>query len=228
MSDPIEHFRLAIATAGLEAPDNINADGAIHRFSTNGRRGDDSGWYSLHTDGIPAGAFGCWREGLQSTWCAKTDNAMTDAERGAHRQRIKAMQAQREAETLSARSAKSVIPTAAPFELGLSGEGTDIRDLMDLTPEDVAESQRAARHDLDATNKASAILRKGGDRAYDKAQRALLPDSREWWQTYVEEEEYSADADGLAIFIREHLEPLCYLTQEKILIQPEFKREAGA
>ena len=101
MSDPIEHFRLAIAAAGLEAPDDIHADGAIHRFSTSGRRGDDSGWYSLHTDGVPAGAFGCWRVGLTSTWCAKSDNAMTDAERDAHRQRIKAMKAQRDADGLA-------------------------------------------------------------------------------------------------------------------------------
>ena len=114
----------------------------------------------------------------------------------------------------SARSAKTVIPAAAPFEMGLSGEGTDIRNLMDLKPEDVTESQRAAQHDLDATNKASAILRKGGDRAYDKALRALLPDSRECWDDYVEEEEYTADAAGLASFINEHLSPICY-QQEK-------------
>ena len=114
----------------------------------------------------------------------------------------------------SARSAKTVIPAAAPFEMGLSGEHTDIRDLMDLKTEDVAESQRAARHDLDATNKASAILRKGGERAYDKALRALLPDSREWWESHVEEEEYTADAEGLANFISEHLSPLCH-QQEK-------------
>jgi len=114
----------------------------------------------------------------------------------------------------SARSAKTVIPAAAPFEMGMSGEGTDIRDLMDLTPEDVTESQRDARHDLDATKKASAILRKGGDRAYDKALRALLPDSREWWESYVEEDEYTADVEGLKTFIQEHLEPLCY-QQEK-------------
>ena len=101
MSDPIEHFRLAIAAAGLEAPDSINANGAIHRFSTNGKRGDDSGWYMLHTDGVAAGAFGCWRTGLQSSWCAKSDTAMTDAERDTHRQRIKAMKAQREADTLA-------------------------------------------------------------------------------------------------------------------------------
>ena len=41
----------------------------------------------------------------------------------------------------SARSAKTVIPAAAPFEMGLSGEGTDIRNLMDLKPEDVTEAQ---------------------------------------------------------------------------------------
>ena len=99
MSDPIEHFRLAIAAAGLEAPDSIHPDGAIHRFSTNGKRGDDSGWYMLHTDGTAAGAFGCWRAGLQSSWCAKSDIAMTDTEREAHRQRIAAMKAQREADT---------------------------------------------------------------------------------------------------------------------------------
>lgn len=98
MSNPIEQFRQAIAAAGLEAPDVIHDDGAIHRFSTNGRRGDDSGWYVSHTDGVPSGAFGCWRTGLQSTWCSKSDHDMTTAEVEAHRQRIKAMQAQREAE----------------------------------------------------------------------------------------------------------------------------------
>jgi hypothetical protein len=105
----------------------------------------------------------------------------------------------------SARSAKTVIPAAAPFEMGLSGENTDIRDLMDLKPEDVAQSQQSARHDVDATNKASAILRKGGERAYDRALRALLPDTREWWQNYVDDEEYNTDAAGLAAFITEHV-----------------------
>ena len=98
MPNPIDEFTQAITAAGLEAPNVIHDDGAIHRFSTNGRRGDASGWYMLHTDGIAAGAFGCWREGLQSTWCAKVDNAMTDAERNAHKLRIKAMKAQRDAD----------------------------------------------------------------------------------------------------------------------------------
>ena len=98
MTDAIEAFRTAIEAAGLTPPDSIHGDGAIHRFSTNGKRGDDSGWYLLHLDGIPAGSFGCWRTGLQSTWCVKSDSTMTTAEREAHRQRVKAMKAQREAE----------------------------------------------------------------------------------------------------------------------------------
>ena len=114
----------------------------------------------------------------------------------------------------SSRNAKTIIPAAAPFEMGLSGENTRISDLMELKPDEVSESQQSSRHDLDATNRASAILRKGGERAYDKALRALLPDSREWWESYVEEEEYAADAQGLATFINEHLSPLCY-SQEK-------------
>lgn len=98
MSDPIEQFRAAIAGAGLEPPDHIEADGKIHRFATSGKRGDEAGWYSLHLDGIPAGSFGCWRSGLQSTWCAKSDQQMTPAERDAQRQRMKAIQQQRDAE----------------------------------------------------------------------------------------------------------------------------------
>lgn len=110
---------------------------------------------------------------------------------------------------VSARSAKTIIPAAAPFEMGLSGDNTDIRNLMDLTPDDVAESQKFTRHDLDATNKAGAILRKGGDRAYEKALRTLLPDSQELWESCVEENEYVADAEGLENFIDDRLTPVC-------------------
>jgi hypothetical protein len=109
----------------------------------------------------------------------------------------------------AARNAEGVIPAAAPFEMGLSGKGTDLRDLLDMTPEEVVERQRDAKHDLEATRKAASILRRGGANAYEKALRALLPDSREWWQNYVEDEEYQPTAEGLEQFIREHLEPLC-------------------
>ena len=115
----------------------------------------------------------------------------------------------------SASSAKTVIPAAAPLEMGLSGENTDIRNLMDMSPEDVTESHKNARNEIDATNKASVILRKGGDRAYDKALRTLLPVTREWWQDYVDEGEYTADAPGLATFILKHVKPLIYNQEKK-------------
>ncbi len=99
MSAAIEqHFAAAIAGAGLQPPDVIHADGVIHRFSPTGKRSDTSAWYILHADGIAAGVFGCWRAGLTSTWCAKTDNDMSAAERSSHRERIRAMRAQREAD----------------------------------------------------------------------------------------------------------------------------------
>lgn len=94
----IEQFRAAIQAAGLEPPEDIQADGTLHRFPTNGRRGDDSGWYVIHGDGIPAGSFGCWRSGMTQSWCSKSQDSMTQAERDAHQRRVQAMRTQREAD----------------------------------------------------------------------------------------------------------------------------------
>lgn len=115
----------------------------------------------------------------------------------------------------AARNAEGVIPAAAPFEHGLSGKGTDLRDLVGMTQDEIAERQRDARHDLDATNKATAILQRGGANAYDKALRALQPDSRDWWQEYVDDEEFLATAEGLADFIHKHLAPICITTEKE-------------
>ena len=92
-----EEFRQAITAAGLSPPEGIEADGALHRFSSDGRRGDDAGWYVLHGDGIPAGEFGCWRSGIRQTWQAEIERELTDAERRAHRERMEAARRQREA-----------------------------------------------------------------------------------------------------------------------------------
>jgi hypothetical protein len=37
-------FRESMVAAGLGPPDELIADGTIHRFSTNGTRRDDAGW----------------------------------------------------------------------------------------------------------------------------------------------------------------------------------------
>lgn len=98
MNNPADQFMGAIAATGLTPPDTIHDDGLLHRFSSSGRRGDDSGWYVLHLDGVPAGSFGCWRTGLTSSWSNKAVAEMTAAERDAHQSRIQAMKRQRDAE----------------------------------------------------------------------------------------------------------------------------------
>jgi len=98
-----ELFRKAIQGAGIEPPDVIEADGRLHRFSTNGKRSDDAGWYVLHDDGIPAGAFGCWRSGISETWCADIGRSRTPAEDAAHWARVEAMRRERETEEMQRR-----------------------------------------------------------------------------------------------------------------------------
>jgi hypothetical protein len=120
-------------------------------------------------------------------------------------------------------SPKSVMPSAAPFQRGLSGENTDLRDLFDSTPEDNAESLKSAELDLAAGRKAAAILRKGGANAYKKARRALIPDSRDWWDQHVADEEYPATAEGLAEFIRDSLEPICHRIAQEARLTPAIK-----
>lgn len=122
-------------------------------------------------------------------------------------------------------SPKMIIPSAVPFQRGLSGENADLPDLLTATPEEIAKDQRNAELDLAATWKAAAILRKGGLNAYAKARRALIPESRDWWDEHVEEKSYPATAEGLAQFIRETLEPICIRMEMEARFTPAIKAQ---
>ncbi len=122
-------------------------------------------------------------------------------------------------------SAASVIKSAAPFQRGIGSDHADLREFMKGTPEEIAERQRDAALDLAATQKAAAILRKGGPNAYTKARRALIQDSRDWWDEHVEDESYPATAEGLAEFIRESLEPICYRMVKEAEFTPAIKAQ---
>lgn len=109
-ADPIEQFRSAIAAAGLTPPEHIHADGKRHRFATNNRRGDVAGWYVLHGDGIPAGAFGDFRRGFSQSWCSHDRDSLSRGEREAMRLRMALLQASRDeaqAQTWAAASVKN-------------------------------------------------------------------------------------------------------------------------
>lgn len=70
----------AMRSVGIEPPPSIKIDGQLHRFSTKGRKKDDSGWYVAFHDGIPAGRFGCWRDGVDVNWTAKIGRELSAAE----------------------------------------------------------------------------------------------------------------------------------------------------
>lgn len=94
-----EQFRQAIADSGLTPPDHLVADGDLHRFSKNGERWDDSGWYVYFADGL-GGVFGCWSIGMTEHWRANIGREWTDAEVLAHQRQTEAAKQKRQADKL--------------------------------------------------------------------------------------------------------------------------------
>ena len=101
--DPPEiQLRDAIAAAGLVPPKEAILDGKVHRFNSgtkgSGGHGDKPGWYVAFPDGIPAGRFGCWRSGIESTWRADIGRKFSHTEEMAHVRRMGEAKALRDAE----------------------------------------------------------------------------------------------------------------------------------
>lgn len=96
-TEPEAAFLDAMRAAGIEYSGPIIADKKLHRIKVNGDRNQNS-WYVLHGDGLPAGSFGCWKRGIRETWCAKSNDALTDEERAERDRRWKQQQEIRDAE----------------------------------------------------------------------------------------------------------------------------------
>lgn len=99
---PDTQLREAMIEAGLTPPDSIEFDGKIHRFNsgTKGRGGAGKrpGWYVAFDDGIPAGRFGCWREGIDMPWRADVGRQLSVADEMAYTRRQSEARAIRDAE----------------------------------------------------------------------------------------------------------------------------------
>lgn len=100
MPDALDQFAAELAARGL-LPDRIEDDGELHRCKVEGgRSGRLDGAYVLHLDGLPAGGFINWRDGLGwQTWCTKRENELSRDERKAwqlHTMTMKAKRAQDE------------------------------------------------------------------------------------------------------------------------------------
>ena len=98
LNDIKQQFTVSISQLGIKPPQQLIADGKIHRFSTNDHPSDDAGWYVLYPDGFPAGAFGDWRTGIQGNWRAELGRSLSETERQHLVEREKAIQQAREIE----------------------------------------------------------------------------------------------------------------------------------
>lgn len=95
-----EDFRLAIINSGLHFSDKIIADGKLHRFQVKcDKSGKKNGWYVLYEGDIPAGAFGCWKRGVNETWCSKHRTNLSRAEKSAFKEQMQKAKLLREKET---------------------------------------------------------------------------------------------------------------------------------
>lgn len=105
MLHPIDAFRDALASAGLRTDEQFIDDGKIHRFTIAGDKPrSKNGWYVLHGDGVPAGAFGSWKHDISASWCAKADHELTHDERRQYAQRMDEARRQRANELANVRS----------------------------------------------------------------------------------------------------------------------------
>lgn len=120
VTEAVEQFKAAMQAAGIQPPDLIEPTGdKPKRFSTNGKKKnrDDAGWYTFHADGIPAGAYGDFRTGIEGTWCADIGRRLTAEEEADHRRRVEAMAQARAAEQ-ARRQAEAVDKTRALLAAG--------------------------------------------------------------------------------------------------------------
>jgi len=70
----------AMRSAGIDPPPKLEIDGQLHRFSTKGRKRDDSGWYVIFPDEPVAGRFGCWRDQIDCVFKADIGRDLSPAE----------------------------------------------------------------------------------------------------------------------------------------------------
>ncbi len=101
-SDPTREILAAMARDGVAPynPEDLRADGSLVRYRVDGdKAGTRNGWAVIHLDGIPAARYGSWRQGETFTWCARSRDNMSPADRKALRQRMDDARRRRDAET---------------------------------------------------------------------------------------------------------------------------------
>jgi len=115
----IDAFKAAIRERSIEPPEQIIADGVLHRFHIAGQKpGSQNGAYNLHLDGVkPAGYFEDFKSGIKANW--KVDGPvkpLTNVERQQHEAAKKQRQEQQaRAYEQAAHTARHLLEIAKPM-----------------------------------------------------------------------------------------------------------------
>lgn len=88
MTDILQEFSRRLSSAGLVV-DQIKIDGLLHRCQTEGKTNRRDGAYKAFSDPPPTLWWKNWCTDEEGTWCVKTKDEMTVAEREALKQRIR-------------------------------------------------------------------------------------------------------------------------------------------
>jgi hypothetical protein len=106
-----------------------------------------------------------------------------------------------------ASSSSKPAKSAVPYQRNMPDAPSDWVGIMKSTPEEVEQAQRETIEYRQSIEKILRMLRKGGDKVYEKAVKAMTSYDRETWEEWLEEEEYSPDAEGVREYINTHLWP---------------------
>ena len=95
-NDIIHAFTNALADFGIAPRESIVFD-TFTRFHVEGdSKGSKNAFYILHSNGLPAGHFGCNKRGIAENWCIKNANELTDIERATFYEQMALAKATRE------------------------------------------------------------------------------------------------------------------------------------
>src|SRR5690242_13996371 len=96
-ADALHQFGDALRARGIIPPPHIIGDGKIHRCDAAGRGGKRDATYLLYLDGLPAGGFQNWRDGLGwENWRVYAGRPLSAEEREDLRRKAEIARAERE------------------------------------------------------------------------------------------------------------------------------------
>lgn len=108
--------------------------------------------------------------------------------------------------------ARSAVPFQPAMVNSQLNHPVELAQAMREAPAETKSRLAEAEEDMAATDRAAGILRRGGNRAYAHALRALTPSSAETFRESVDDGEHTATAESLLAFINDFLLPFCRQT----------------